>query len=254
MTLLESNFGDEHAGHHQKRPQPAHGGHAGHHSAGRAQSPPGAHDGEKFYNLPWSSTISILLLKSRPLLRGDIVSLGRFVVIEESERNDDCSPGLPTTPKQFQVDLAADIGAALCMPSIAQTIALEQCALDEFVLWQSASWECFMQVAAKGWPEAQRRLRFHRVALLDDPPGENMERLELLQPAFSLPFAGRFGVSRGQIGGYIHGRKEIARLLELESAVVDETEHYQIIYAKPRLTAPQLIATYLRKYWEVLGE
>jgi hypothetical protein len=180
-----------------------------------------------------------------------MTSLSRFLVVDESERGADCSPGSPGAPRLGYADLGADIGAALNMPSAAQTVALEQCNMDEFVLWRG-SWECFSAVQGN-WPEKRRKLRLHRLALLDVDRDEEREQAELIRPAFSLPFMSRFQTGRGKKGGYIYGRRDIVSLLDLESTDFCETEHFQIIYGG-NLTLPELIATYLRKYWEVLGQ
>ena len=181
-----------------------------------------------------------------------MTNVTRFLVLDESQRNRDCSPGAPTSPLQYHAELAEDTGAALGMPSAAQTTVLEQCSLNEFALWQG-SWRCFLQRTAD-WTEQQRQTRVHRLALLDDDRSDEEERVELIRPAFSLPYMARFNIERGQIGGYIYGRRDIVSLLALKSTEFRETEHYRIVYAEPDLTLPQLIATYLRQYWEALGQ
>jgi hypothetical protein len=182
---------------------------------------------------------------------GEMINISRFAVVAEVDRNLDFSPGPPGPPKQYQTDLAADIGTALGLPSVAKTVALEQCDPDEFVLW-SGAWECFLARTAE-WSDAQRTSRIHRLALLNSSASDTQEWIEEICPAFALPLEGRFAVERGQIGGYIQGRKDIVSLLELRSGPVNETEHYRIVYAAPTLTLLKLIATYLRKFWEVLG-
>jgi hypothetical protein len=147
-------------------------------------------------------------------------TIARFLVVAETDRNPDYSPGLPTAPSQYHVELAADIGAALQLPSAAERIGLEQCNLNDFVLWRG-TWECFA-IRTREWAEARLKSRVHRLksrvhrlALLDPPRGEDPEMVEQIRPAFSLPLMGGFGFKRGQIGGYIHGRKDIVSLLDL---------------------------------------
>ena len=100
------------------------------------------------------------------------------------------------------------------------------------------------------WSDTQRSNRFHRLGLLNHDRGEVRELLEEFQPAFALPMESWLGLAPP----HIFGRKDIVPLLGLDTSPIFETEHYRVVCSTPELTIPELIAVYLRKYWEVLGQ
>jgi hypothetical protein len=176
----------------------------------------------------------------------------RLVVCDESRRNTDLTPGPAMLPAHASVHRASRLGEALGLPHVAVGLALEQCELTDLVFY-TGFWDTFI-AATPNWSEADHRLRAHRTVLFG--AGRSRDEAEFLERsglAFGVPWTEMSGKGAGAGYTYLYVRRDIAAAAGLETSEMFHSEHYVMATSPPGMSQEEMVALYMRTYWDKLG-